>query len=63
MKDEMQYNFRLTVMGDTLVNVEMTNADGEWRQAPGFFSVADMLRAASDAVLERISDDLRGGAS
>lgn len=59
MPADGRYNFRLTVEGGDLVNVEMVDVKGHWQQVPGFFFVADMLRAASDAVLERINSDIR----
>lgn len=55
MSEDRQYVFRLTMEAGDLVNVELQGDDAEFYQPPGFFFVADMLRAASDAVLELIN--------
>lgn len=58
MSDDRQYVFRLTMKAGDLVNVELQGNDGEFYQAPGLFFVADMLRAASEEVLEFINREM-----
>lgn len=58
MSDDHQYVFRLTVGAGDLTNVELQGEDGEFYRPPGFFFIADMLRAASDAILDLINQDL-----